>query len=153
MLPTTRPEVVSGVKGSMVKKVVCSVVVGVVVSLCSPAFAQLARDAAIAKAETILKSLQNGQTANVVKELDAKMAQALSEEKLKAAWPGVVGQFGAFKSINERREGQHEGRQAVELFLAFEKDTIVMRIVFDAEGRIGGLVFRPKDLAVLPASK
>jgi hypothetical protein len=77
----------------MLKKVVRSVVVGVVVSLCSPAFAQLAGDAAIAKTETILKSLQDGQPANVAKELDAKMAQALPEEKLQAAWPGLVGQF------------------------------------------------------------
>jgi hypothetical protein len=108
------------------KKVVRLVVVAVVVSLCSPAFAQLARDAAIAKAETILKRLQNGQTGDVAKELDTKMAQALPEEKLKAAWPGLVGQFGAYKSINERREGQYQGRQAVELFLSFEKDTIVI---------------------------
>lgn len=135
------------------KKVVRPVVVAMVVSLCSPAFAQLASDAAIAKAETILKSLQNGQTGDVVKDLDPKMAQALSEEKLKAAWPGLIGQFGAYKSINERRDGQYQGRQALELFLAFEKDTIVMRTVFDEEGRIGGLVFRPKDLAVLPARK
>ena len=135
------------------KKVVRPVVVAMVVSLCSPAFAQLASDAAIARAETILKSLQNGQTGDVVKDLDPKMAQALSEEKLKAAWPGLISKFGAYKSINERRDGQYHGRQAVELFLAFEKDTIVMSTVFDAEGRIGGLVFRPKDLAVLPASK
>ena len=135
------------------KKVVRPVVVAMVVSLCSPAFAQLASDAALARAETILKSLQNGQTGDVVKDLDPKMAQALSEDKLKAAWPGLIGQFGAYKSINERRDGQYQGRQAVELFLAFEKDTIVMRTVFDAEGRISGLVFRPKDLAVLPARK
>ena len=113
------------------KRAVRPVVVAVVVSLCSPVFAQLARDAVIAKAETILKSLQNGQTEDVMKELDPRMAQVLPEEKLKAAWPGLVGQFGAYKAINERREGQYQGRQAVELFLAFEKDTIVMRTVFD----------------------
>jgi Protein of unknown function (DUF3887) len=144
--------VLSGVKESM-KKGVRPVVVAVVLSLCSPSFAQLPRDAAIAKAETILKSLQDGRTGDVVKELDTRMAQALPEEKLKGAWTALIGQFGAYKTINERREGQYQGRQAVELFLAFEKDTIVMRTVFDPEGRISGLVFRPKNLAVLPASK
>ena len=78
-------------------------------AFCSPAFAQLASDAVIAKAETILKGLQNGQTEDVVKELDPKMAQVLSEEKLEAAWPGLIGQFGAYKSINERRDGQYQG--------------------------------------------
>ena len=43
-----------------------------------------------------------------------------------------------------------QGRQAVELFLAFEKDTIIMRAVFDSEEKVAGLVFRPTDLAVLP---
>jgi hypothetical protein len=46
-----------------------------------------------------------------------------------------------------------EGRQAVELFLQFEKDTIMMRAVFDADGKIGGLVFQPRSLSVLPAAE
>jgi hypothetical protein len=46
-----------------------------------------------------------------------------------------------------------EGRQAVELILAFEKETIVQRLVFDGEGKIAGFVFRPKSMAVLPANK
>ena len=41
-------------------------------------------------------------------------------------------------------------RQAVELILAFEKQTIVHRTVFDSAGRVAGLVFRPLDAAVLP---
>ncbi len=44
-------------------------------------------------------------------------------------------------------------RQAVELILAFEKETIVQRAVFDSEGKVAGLVFLPLASAVLPASK
>jgi hypothetical protein len=39
------------------------------------------------------------------------------------------------------------------LILAFEKETIVMRTVFGADGKIGGLVFRPLSMAGLPANK
>ena len=125
----------------------------IVMTLPSPAFAQMPRDAAIAKAETLLKNLQDGNMAAVVKELDARLSKEIPEAKLKPAWPSMVGQFGAFKTITERREGQMENRQAVELFLAFEKETIVYRTVFDAEGKVAGLVFRPATLAVLPPTR
>jgi hypothetical protein len=121
--------------------------------LCCPVFAQLAKGAAIAKAEAILRNLQDGRTADIVKEFDARMMQELPEAKLTPVWQALVAQFGAFKSINERREGQMQGRQAVELFLSFEKDTIVQRAVFDREGKVTGLVFRPTSLAVLPPGK
>lgn len=128
-------------------------IVALVVGLAIPLFAQLSRDAAIAKAEAILKNLQDGKTADIVKDFDARLTQDLPETKLKAAWPGLVAQFGAFKSIADRREGQMKDRQAVELILAFEKETIVQRAVFDNEGKVAGLVFRPLSSAVLPASK
>lgn len=113
--------------------------------------AQLPKEAAIAKAETILKNLQENKTAEIVKEFDARMAQELPEARLASAWPGIVVQFGAFKSIKERREGQVQGRQAVELILVFEKETVVQRIVLDNDGKVTGLVFRPLSGAVLPA--
>jgi hypothetical protein len=43
-----------------------------------------------------------------------------------------------------------QGRQGVKLILAFEKDTIVQRVVFECEGKVAGLVFRPKTMAILP---
>ena len=134
-------------------KIASQMIVALVVVLSSPVFAQLARGAAIAKAEAILGNFQNGNTADIVKEFDAKMAQELPEAKLKPVWQALVAKFGAFKSIDERREGQMEGRQAVELFLSFEKEKIIQRAVFDNEGRVAGLVFRPTALAVLPPNK
>ena len=128
-------------------------IVALVVILGSPVFAQLPKDAAIAKAEAILKNFQDGNTADIAKEFDARMTRELPEAKLKPVWQALVAQFGAFKSINERREGQMEGRQAVELFLSFEKDSIIQRAVFDSEGKVAGLVFRPTALAVLPPNK
>jgi hypothetical protein len=115
--------------------------------------AQLSKEAAIAKAEAILKNLQDGKAAEVVKEFDARMAQEIPEAKLQAGWSNISGQLGAFKGIKERREGLIEGRQAVELILEFEKETAVQRAVFDKDGKISGLVFRPASAAVLPPNK
>jgi len=131
------------------KKTTRLLALALVVGLSTPLGAQLSRDAAIAKAEAILKHLQEGKTAEIVKEFDDRMAKELPEARLKPAWSGLVAQFGAFKSITERREGLMEGRQAVELILAFEKDTVVHRTVFDASGKVDGLVFRPATAAVL----
>jgi hypothetical protein len=127
--------------------------IGVMVSLGAPVFAQLARDAAIDRTETLLKNLQDGSTAAIIKELDTKLNQALPEDKLQAVWPGLLTQFGVFKGITERREGLMEKRQAVELFLAFEKETVMMRAVFDSEQKIAGLVFRPVGMSVLPPNR
>jgi uncharacterized protein len=124
-----------------------------VVGLSASAFEQLTKEAAIGKAEAILKNLQDGKLADVVKEFDARMTQEVPEAKLTGAWTGVVSQFGAFKSITERREGQVKDRQMVELILAFERETIVQRVAFDAQGKVAGLVFRPLSAAVLPAPK
>ena len=96
-------------------KIAFATIVALDVILCSPVFAQLARDAAIAKAEAVLRNFQDGNTADIAKEFDAKMTQELPEAKLKPVWQALVAKFGAFKSIDERREGQMEGRQAVEL--------------------------------------
>ena len=135
------------------KNVFSSMIVALVVSLCAPVFAQLATADAIARAEGILKNFQDGKTADIVKEFDARMTQELPEAKVKPVWPGLVAQFGAFTGITERREGRMDGRQAVELILSFEKNTIVQRVVLDNDGKVAGLVFRPVAFAVLPANK
>jgi hypothetical protein len=132
------------------KDMIGSVVVVLCTAFSIPLTAQLSRDAAITKAEGLLKNLQDGRTAAIVKEFDDRMAKELPEEKLKPVWQGLVSQFGAFKGIIERREGPMQDRQAVELILSFEKQTIVHRTVFDSAGRVAGLVFRPLDGAVLP---
>ena len=135
------------------KQIVFPVIVALVMGLCAPISAQLSADAAVAKAEAILKNLQDGKTADILKELDATVGKELTEARVKPVWSGLVAQFGAFKNINERREGQMQGKQAVELILAFEKETIVQRTVFDNEGKVAGLVFRPVAMAVLPANQ
>jgi hypothetical protein len=134
----------------MLRTLACGVL-ALAVILPTSTVAQLDRDAAIAKAEAVLKNLQDGKTADIVKEFDAKMKEGLPEAKLQGAWSAILGQFGAFKKIEERREGQVKGRQAVELILAFEKQTIVQRTMFDGEGKLTGLVFQPLSSAVLPA--
>jgi Protein of unknown function (DUF3887) len=118
-----------------------------------PVIAQLTDAAATAKAEAVLKNLQDEKAGDVYKEFDAKMAQAISEAQLHAVWQSMVGKFGAVRSIDERRVGSLKGRQAVELMLTFENEKVVQRVVFTNDGQIAGLVFQPASMALLPAAK
>ena len=109
--------------------------------------------AAIAKAEAILKSLQDGKFAEIVAQFDPTMAKAIPEERLRTVWQSLTEQFGAVKSIDERRSGELKGYRAVELILTFEREQVVQRMVLDGEGRIAGLAYQPASMAALPAAK
>lgn len=112
-----------------------------------------ADSSAIVKAEALLKNLQDGKFADVVKDFNSVMVKAIPEERLRAVWEMLTAQFGAVKSIDERRTGDLKGMRAVELILSFEKERVVQRIVFDADGKIAGLAYNPANLAILPAAK
>ena len=81
------------------------VVMVCVVGLAASSFEQLTKEVAIGKAEAILKNLQDGKIADIVKEFDTRIAQEVPEAKLAGAWTGVVSQFGMFKSITEHTAG------------------------------------------------
>jgi hypothetical protein len=121
--------------------------------LYSPLAAQLGKEGAIAKAESILRNLREDKTAEIMKDFNPAMTQAISEEQLQAAWRGLLAQVGAFKGIDERRDGHIKAMQAVELMLSFEKEKIVQRTVFDSDGKVAGLAFQPASKALLPATR
>ena len=109
--------------------------------------------AAIGKAEAILKNLQDGKFTEIVAQFDPVMAKAIPEERLRSVWQSLTEQFGAVKSIDERRSGELKGYRAVELILTFEREQVVQRMVLDGEGRIAGLAYQPASMAALPAAK
>ena len=109
--------------------------------------------AIIGKAEAILKNLQGGRFADVVKEFNPAMTDAMPEEKLRGVWEMLTAQLGAVKSIDERRSGEMKGYRAVELIVTFENAQVVQRAVFDGDGKVAGLAYQPASMASLPAAK
>lgn len=116
-------------------------------------FAAISADAARTKAEAVLANLKAAKAADVVKEFDANMTKALPEDQVAALWPGLEGQVGKFQSVDERRAGEFQGTMVAELFCKFEKATLILRVAFDADGKISGLYFKPVEQAILPAAK
>ena len=125
----------------------------VVLVLGSGLVAQLDPATTIAKSEALLKNLQDGKFADVFREFNPVMAKAIPEEKLRAVWDAMNAQFGALKSIDERRSGELKGLRAAELILTFEMQRVVQRVVFDDDGKVAGLVYQPDSMAVLPPAK
>jgi hypothetical protein len=107
----------------------------------------------LGRAEALLKNLQDGRYAEIVKDFNPAMMKAIPEERLRAVWEMLTAQFGAVKSIEERRSGELKGFRAVELILAFERERVVQRMVFDADGKIAGLAYNPANMAMLPPTK
>ena len=129
------------------------IAVSALLLVCSPIVLAQSDSATIGRAEALLKNLQAGKFADIVKEFDPKMAAAIPEERLRAVWEMLTAQFGAVKSVEERRSGEIKGLQAVELILAFERERVVQRVVFGADGKIAGLAYNPANMAMLPAAK
>jgi hypothetical protein len=89
----------------------------------------------------------------VVARFDAPMTTALPADKLKTVWSAIIAQFGPFKSITASKVSDEPGRadrRVVDLTIAFEKAPLEERIVFDEDGKIAGLSYRPV-LAAAPA--
>lgn len=88
-----------------------------------------------------VQSMADGKFADATAQFDAVMKGAMSTEQLKTTWDGVVGQCGAFKRIGETRTAKEGGFDCVYVPCEFEKVTLDVKVVYDADGKIGGLWF------------
>src|SRR5262249_30799883 len=97
----------------------------------------------VAKARALVEALFKEDWAAAGKDFDAAMKKALPEAKLKGIPPKLKGAVGAFrKQLGTRTEtaGKYE---VVYVTCDFEKFKLDARVVFDKDGKITGLFFRP----------
>ena len=103
--------------------------------------ASYAKPSATQQAEGLVDSMAKGDFASATKNFDATMKAALPAEKLGQSWAQVTAQIGAFKSRTGSREAQEAGFQTVHVTCQFEKANWDIKVVFDKDGKIGGLWF------------
>jgi len=78
-----------------------------------------------------------------VAQYDATMKGALPEPKLREAWQTLLQQAGPFqKRLGTRQEAQ-AGYQIVFVTCQFERATLDIKVVFNAERQVAGLFFVP----------
>lgn len=101
------------------------------------------------RAKAFVSLLEKAQFTEAVKSFDPAMTKALSADELQNLWKGVVAQVGAIeKQLNARSERTGTFTIAY-VTCKFQKATLDVKVVFDAERKVAGLNFIPvhnKDL-------
>src|SRR5277367_4978375 len=94
-------------------------------------------------AKQIIQELVAGQFEKVEAQYDARMAAALPPGKLGASWPELIRQAGAFQAISSTETTQTQGLAVVKMECRFENAVLDATVVFNPDGKLGGLSFRP----------
>lgn len=103
----------------------------------------LADDARFAELEgysvEFVEAVQAGDFGTAYLEFNQQMKQAMSESDLKNLWIGVLEAFGDFQKIGIVSSMQHQEYVIVLVDVHFANSTRGVRVVWDADDRIGGL--------------
>jgi dienelactone hydrolase len=101
----------------------------------------------------VIQNMAAGNFAKVENQYDARMAAALPTGKLAGAWASITTQFGAFQSIESAQTSQVQTYNVVKMVVAFERGKLDATVTYDAaDGKIGGIVFRPHTDATAAAT-
>jgi dienelactone hydrolase len=105
-----------------------------------------------AAAKQIIQELVAGEFEKVEALYDARMAEALPPGKLADGWRDLNKQAGALQEISSTETSQVQGLQVVKMECKFENSVLDATVVFNADGKLGGLSFRPHQAPAAPWS-
>ncbi len=74
---------------------------------------------------------------------DETMRAALPPEKLQVVWQSVEKSAGSFERIESIDVAEKDAHKIALAKTKFERATLVVRVVFDGEGKVAGLFFQP----------
>ena len=101
-------------------------------------------------AKQLIQELVTGQFDKVEAIYDARMAQALPPGKLADGWRDLNKQAGAFQAITSTETSQVQGLQVVKMRCKFENSVLDATVVFNPDGKLGGLSFQPHQAPAAP---
>jgi pimeloyl-ACP methyl ester carboxylesterase len=94
-------------------------------------------------AKAFVTLLSKGDFDKAIGHFDEAMLKALPADKLKGAWEKVAGDAGDFKKQLSSRVEKSGKYDAVIVTCEFRKKKMDARVVFDKDGKITGLFFKP----------
>jgi pimeloyl-ACP methyl ester carboxylesterase len=113
-------------------------------------FGALAREQARPKpgaleraARAFVQRLAKGEFAKATQSFNPAMLKGVPADELKKTWEQIVGKAGAFRKQLGTRAATEAKYDVVYVTCAFAKATLDARVVFDKDGKIAGLQFRP----------
>jgi dienelactone hydrolase len=101
-------------------------------------------------AKQLIQELVSGQFDKVEAIYDTRMAQALPPGKLADGWRDLNKQAGAFQAITSTETSQVQGLQVVKMQCKFENSLLDATVVFNPDGKLGGLSFQPHQAPPAP---
>jgi uncharacterized protein len=96
-----------------------------------------------AAGEKVVDDLAAGNTDAVYSQFTDQMAKALTKEQTAQLWGQLVSQFGKFKDRAGTSVSPYQAYKIVTVTTNFEKQSILLNIVFDKDGKIAGLNMKP----------
>jgi len=101
-------------------------------------------------AKQVIQELVAGQFEKVEAIYDARMKDALPPGKLADGWRDLNKQAGAFQAISSTETSQVQGLQVVKMQCKFENSLLEATVVFNPDGKLGGLSFHPHQAPPAP---
>jgi dienelactone hydrolase len=102
------------------------------------------------RARGLVEALAAGRGAAAAADFDARMAAALTPDRLAGVWGQIVGQVGEFRGIEGVRTTDEQGYHVVYVTAAFAQARLDAKVVFDSASKVAGLFFLP---AAAPSSE
>ena len=109
----------------------------------APVWGQDADSAAAAGADRFIGLLRTGDWAAAEQMVEEGLRDRLGAAQLEAVWGQLTGALGALEGTELRGVTPTEGLRAVELYGAFERDRVLMRVVLSATGSVSGFWVGP----------
>jgi hypothetical protein len=97
-------------------------------------------------ATQLIAQLRDGDYEAPMAHFDASMREALPAERLRQTWAGLTAQAGGLVSFEAAGASDHQGYRIHHVACTFERMPLIADVVFDGEGRIAGLFFRPAPI-------
>ncbi len=94
-------------------------------------------------ARSFISSLAGGDYEGCTGYFNTKMGRAMKAGKLEKVWRDLQAQVGSYVGETSIREEVVDGYDVVFVTSEFEKDSLIIRVVFDEDRRVAGLWFDP----------
>jgi len=125
----------------------------VLVILCLHAFYSFGQGETVAKAKNFLGLLAQGDFENAAVMFNTTLKEQMPADRLGQVWNSIEMQAGKYQGSTEVFTEKQRDFDVVIQTCAFEKTSLDLRLVFDAELKIAGIFFtppRPKDAYIPP---
>ena len=103
-----------------------------------------------AQAQQVVNQLASGAFPELEAQLTARMKAALPPGGMETVWKSITAQFGALQKQLGAREQQLGALKIGIVTCVFEKATLDVNVVFDAQGHVAGLNLKPAGSPAAP---